>query len=288
MTTMLKIAQSYQVLGFPVYPLAPNTSKPLISRHNGGHGYLDATLDPQQTAAWWHSCPNANIGISLANTGIVMLDLDRHDNTGADGFAALKYLASEGRAGELSPTYMETTPRNGLHLFYRLPQGMQLDGKSGTALFGSGPQDRTGIDFTTTGVPIAPDRRPEGKYKRTGSRTIDGITEAPNWLVAELQRVTQHNIPDSSAPRRKSWAGRLLDEMVAGTVPGSRNDYLTRIAGKLLATGADPETAYNLLLITNTTFITDPLPDREVNGIFKSVLKREERRNRNASNTTTA
>lgn len=71
----------------------------------------------------------------------------------------------------------------------------------------------------------------------------------------------------------KSWTGKLLDQLVTGTDQGQRNIYLTSLLGKLLHTGCDGDTAYSLLVFANE-HLTPPLPDREVNTIFKSLLKR--------------
>lgn len=109
MSSMVEIAQAYQREGFKVYPLAPGTNTPLA----GSHGYKDATTDTKQAATWWRAQPNANIGLGLAGTGILMLDLDRHAGTGADGFETLRQLAGTGRVGEVPPTYMEKTPSDG-------------------------------------------------------------------------------------------------------------------------------------------------------------------------------
>lgn len=270
MSTMLDWAQSYQRHGWKVYPLAPGTRTPL----KGSHGFKDGTTDPAQATRWWHEHPNANIGIDLTGTGVVMLDLDQHAETGADGIATLKRLAGEGKAGELPPTYTETTPSgNGIHRFYSYPSGLRLTAKAG--LFGDG----SGIDYNAQGVPVAPSWRNGARYKPLGRLTLADITPAPDWLVAELQRVTVPRTSfGGSSPTVKRWAGRVLDEMVAGAGAGGRNNFLTSLAGKLFRTGADPKTVYNLLLVTNSAFLSEPLPSSEVNRVFGSVLKREQRK----------
>lgn len=280
MTTMLEYAHYYQSKGFPVYPFAPNTKIPF----KGSHGYKDATLNAAKASEWWKASPTANIGISLSGLDIVMLDIDRHENTGVDGFKTLREMISQKRAGELGgTTYAETTPRNGLHILYRLPSGMKLDGKAGTSLFGSGPNEKTGIDFTTTGIPIAPNNGTGGQYKPLESRTIDVIETAPDWLIAELKRATRQDTGfttnfSKSSPTTKKWFGRLLDEMVNGAASGSRNDFLTYIGGKLFFTGADPETVYNMLVVVNNNFLDEPLKTEELGGVYKSLREREERK----------
>ena len=65
----------------------------------------------------------------------------------------------------------------------------------------------------------------------------------------------------------------MLDDLVAGTGEGSRNSYLTSLLGKLLRTGCNGMTAYELLQYANERS-QPPLPDKEVNTIFKSIIKR--------------
>lgn len=267
---MLEIAHSYQEHGFPVFPLMPDTKIPL----KGSHGYKDATTDQAQASEWWQHNPNYNIGISLASMNILMLDIDKGHTSGSDGFAFLKQLAANHVAGELPSTYGETTPSGGLHLFYTYPDYLSMTARAG--LF----EDKSGIDYNALGVPIAPDRIGGGQYKRLNNdKRLTDLVAAPNWLLDEIQRTsnTRKYFPDFGKARKK-YTGQLLDEIVAGSVQGSRNTYLTRMAGRMFYSDADPETVYNLLLVINDRFIDQPLPEKEINTIFKSVLKSEQRR----------
>lgn len=56
------------VLGWPVFPLAPQSKVPVIAKEDGGHGYLDATTDPEQINAWWVARPEANIGVDCGRS----------------------------------------------------------------------------------------------------------------------------------------------------------------------------------------------------------------------------
>ncbi|MCT3034851.1 primase alpha helix C-terminal domain-containing protein [Pediococcus parvulus] len=75
--------------------------------------------------------------------------------------------------------------------------------------------------------------------------------------------------------RDKLYTGKLLDEFVNGASSGNRNAFLTRIAGKMFAVGAEADTVYNMLLVINTNFLTPPLREREINVIFESILRRD-------------
>ncbi|WP_054733679.1 primase alpha helix C-terminal domain-containing protein [Secundilactobacillus similis] len=70
-------------------------------------------------------------------------------------------------------------------------------------------------------------------------------------------------------------AGNLIGELFYPNADdGTRNIYLTSLCGRLLATPVRPDAAYQALHLANSNLPT-PLPDKEVNQIFKSILKRE-------------
>ncbi|ODO60107.1 hypothetical protein LPJSA22_00039 [Lactiplantibacillus plantarum] len=132
-------------------------------------------------------------------------------------------------------------------------------------------------DFTV----IAPSEINGKPYAPLDGRTLADIKPAPQWLVDKLvgQKV---NWPSERAyaTRQKKYTGRLLDEMVTGTAKGNRNAWLTKIAGRMFGVGAAPKTVYNMLSVINDSFVDPALPDREVNTIFHSILKRESQRGR--------
>lgn len=73
---------------------------------------------------------------------------------------------------------------------------------------------------------------------------------------------------------QKTYTGRLFDKIAQGADEGERNNWLASVTGSLLYAGTEPENAYQLLNAINREFCTPPLGDREVNSIFKSILKR--------------
>lgn len=72
-TSMLDAALHYAAQGWHVFPCKPNKKVPCTP-----NGYHDATDDPQKINAFWKSNPKANIGIALANSGLVAIDVDSH------------------------------------------------------------------------------------------------------------------------------------------------------------------------------------------------------------------
>ena len=98
----------YAQAGMPVVPCWPGSKIPATE-----HGFLDATTDIDQVAAWWAAHPRANIGLA---TGIVadVLDIDAHA-TGT-GFPAVQRLHQMGLIGGWS--HAVRSPSGGLHLYY--------------------------------------------------------------------------------------------------------------------------------------------------------------------------
>ena len=55
MGSLLEAALRYAELGYPVFPCAPGTKRPLTE-----NGFHDAVTDPDQIERWWTERPNAN------------------------------------------------------------------------------------------------------------------------------------------------------------------------------------------------------------------------------------
>ena len=70
---MLDAALDYAARGMYVFPCKENQKVPKTR-----NGHLDATIDHHQIHAWWSESPHANIGISLAKSGLVAIDVDSH------------------------------------------------------------------------------------------------------------------------------------------------------------------------------------------------------------------
>ena len=77
-TKLHTTALGYARYGFPIFPLAPPSKKPLA----GSHGFEDATSDLKAIETWWSQNPECNIGLSLGPAKRLLLDLDyRHSPT---------------------------------------------------------------------------------------------------------------------------------------------------------------------------------------------------------------
>ena len=83
----LDYALAYAALGWHVLPLKPRAKEPLARL--APHGALSATTDPATIHAWFKAAPDANIGVAVEPSGLVVLDKDPR-NGGDDTFDDLQ------------------------------------------------------------------------------------------------------------------------------------------------------------------------------------------------------
>jgi hypothetical protein len=260
--------------GVPVYPLATNSKVPL----KGTHGYKDATTDTEQITAWFNNNQQLNVGLALSPALLLVIDLDRQHASGYDGITAFNQLNKRygNRTENPLHTYALKTPRDGIHLFYKLPDSVNIPSKP-LASFSQQLRDYKGIDVITTGTPAPLTATGNGRYETiagTGVTNIGDAIKCPEWLLSLLTSEPKQT-PKYNSPTRKTWAGEILESVFEPSAEtGNRNVYLTSVCGRLLRTGSDPSVVYEALETANSHLPT-PLPDKEVNQIFKSILRKE-------------
>ncbi|WP_248320846.1 AAA family ATPase [Caballeronia sp. Sq4a] len=169
--TMLDHALAYAARGLQVIPLKPKGKAPLgVLVPNGKD---DATCDAETIRRWWGAVPNANIGVSLAPSGLVVVDVDRHEGK-ANGFDTLSKLEAD--YGLLRSPVVVTSGGGGEHRYYRAPQGVQLPGKAGP-----------GVDLLHKGYGLLPPSiHPNGTPYRwhAGCSLLEAlpVPELPQWM----------------------------------------------------------------------------------------------------------
>ena len=162
----LDYALAYARLGWYVLPVwsvdshgqcrcgRPNTEK----GHKAGkhpqselvpHGHQDATVDEQVIKDWWATDPDAGIGISLAESGLLALDIDPQ-NGGVDSLAQL-----EAEHGVMHSDCTAVTQGGGEHRLFTADEDMTYPGTLGK-----------GLDLKHHGyICVAPTLGPSGDYK---------------------------------------------------------------------------------------------------------------------------
>lgn len=241
------------------YPTAPGSK----SGMKDTHGFSDAVNDDSMAQEWFQETNN-NIGINLKKSGLMVVDVDMHGN-GNGRHNLLKVFQTYGRLPD--DTLIERTPHNGIHYFLEVPPGVKV--KSQTSAF----FDQSGIDLMCNNILIAPSTIDGASYAHV-SGSYGDIKQAPTWLLEFVQDKPANNI-SSGTPRLKKYTGRLLDKIVKGATKGQRNDFITSIAGSMLAVGTSASNVYELLSVINNSFVSPSLPQKELETIYRSVLMRE-------------
>lgn len=270
MNNTFNVAQRLADNGIKVYPLSPGSKVPVA----GSHGEHDATNNPDTIKSWFNYNPNFNLAINLKASHLAVIDLDNHGGStnGVQNYS--KYIRNHGETYvDTLRTYTEITPRNGLHIFYKLNHD-----------FGNKDiQLMPGVELLTGKTVIAPsfinefNKGYRAEYQGFQSLSYDKIQPLPEWIVDLAKEAQQHTTKSAAQgnyqPGQKMWTGRLLDGLVHGAPKGDRNNYLTQLTGKMFRVGADSDSIYNLLVFANSN-CEPPLPDHEVNSIFGSILKK--------------
>jgi hypothetical protein len=223
--------------GIPTFPLK---GKEPLTRH----GFKDATTDPRRLHLWGNRYPGANIGIPTGSiSGIVVVDLDEETPEAMEIWNSI-------------PETVEVKTGRGRHRYYRIPKGTRVRGR----------KLAPGLDLKADGgyVVAPPSVHPSGaRY-----RWISGHSE-----IAPLPEDLIEADPTPQPSRRREGPTIGLE---TGPIPeGTRNESLTRIAGRLHDGTRDPETLAADLMVINETRCSPPLGENEVVGIAKSIARRE-------------
>lgn len=271
--------------GIKVYPLAQYSKSPARGFLGGEH---NATTNTDQIKAWFNANPYFNLAINLKESGLAVLDLDNHPvkNTkdkkdkikNVNGVNVFRdYLKRNNIDGNFLHTYAEHTPHGGGFHFFFNHKG-KLPKKDMIVM--------PGVELLTDKVITAPSRiinrneGVDGSYTPVWNNcpTLDknALQTLPQWIIdiAKTREEKKHHTNTNYRSSGKRWTGRLLDELVQGAPQGERHNWLVHIISKLFWTGADAETVYNLACFCNS-MCDVPLPDKEVDETFTSLLKRE-------------
>ncbi len=119
------------------------------------HGHQDATTDEQVIRDWWATDPDAGIGVSLADSGLLALDIDPQ-NGGQESLAQL-----EAEHGVLHSDCTAITQGGGEHRLFKADPAMTYPGTLGK-----------GLDLKHHGyICVAPTLGPSGDYRWAQGRS---------------------------------------------------------------------------------------------------------------------
>jgi len=181
--TMLEHALALAARGWSVFPCHPGTKQPLVKSDVAGEGGLKlATTDEALIRSWWTRWPQAMIGLPTgAQIGAFVVDVDAgEDKTTGEIYeaAALQINLERAIGGPLPPTRYALTPRGGVHLYYQLPDDVEIGNR--TDLLGK----KSRIDIRGEGgyVIAPPSVRKDGVAYAWGDEQLD-VAIAPPALV---------------------------------------------------------------------------------------------------------
>lgn len=216
--------------GFWIFPVIPNGKRPLIP------GWQEAATTDPETIGKWFRGSDANIGISTGPSRLVVIDLDMPKDGGPTGAAAFAELAkSHGATFGYMSTFTVRTASGGLHLYFRVPDGVDLR----NSVRKLGPS----IDVRAEGgLVVAPGSEVDG----SAYLVIRDCEPAPlpSWLTETLTQPVRPEVPiDGPDGPTSPYAEKALQGecgKVRGALEGTRNDTLVRAAfalGQLVAEG---------------------------------------------------
>ena len=171
-TPNLDYALAYAARGWAVLPVwsVDSEGQCRCGRPNGEHGHNpgkhpharlaprghnDASTDPQTLKDWWAEDPEAGIGLALAESGLLALDIDPR-NGGREALEAL-----EAEHGVLHSDCTALTQGGGEHRLFTADPEMSYPGSLGA-----------GLDLKHNGyICVAPTLGPTGEYKWAAGRS---------------------------------------------------------------------------------------------------------------------
>lgn len=252
--------------GLSVYLMQPKTSVPF----KGSRGHLDATNDIEELKRLIEIHGNdSNVGVSLVDTGLVALDVDRHGSK--NGFQSLMDL---GIKFNLDQEAVEITPNAGAHVFFKIPDGVDVNNLNHVLA--------TGLELLTNHVTVSPSSKIVDKevafYRHYGIKITDANV-MPKWLIDLATKDKKPNKPMHSTMYSVSQRWEMV---LNGFSEGERNNQAVSVSGYLLRINVDPNIAYDIVKLINSRSVT-PLPDKELFTTFKSAYEREKQRREKGS-----
>ena len=224
--------------GWPTFRLSYRQKIPLP----GSRGFHAATTDVE-TLRQWFASGDMNIGLATGGRSrLLILDIDGNHG----GFEAIESL--QGENGALPQTATVRTG-SGWHLYFRMPDGMDIPPSAGKV--------GVGIDIRGTGgyVVYPPSIHPNGHLYAWAGNT-ESIAPAPEWIVDRTQK-------KPTATEKPKIEGSYIPL-------GQRNQAATRVAGFFRRFGFDSHQIEAQLRILP---FEEPLADSEIRLIAWSISR---------------
>lgn len=240
---LLKEALACCRRGWSVVPVAPGGKSPIVPWTK----YSNERASPKQIREWWHTFPNANIGVVTGKiSGLVVIDVDRR---GRKMLSRLPY----------TPLQVETRKGN-FHLYYQHPGGVVPNAVN---------KDNLGIDIRGDGglVVVPPSIHETGRVYRWKRKKLRSPLPFPPMDIVRTERTKEVN--QSEHKDNDSW----ISEILLGVTHGGRNDAATRLAGYYFKKGMPVDLVQTQMELWNTRN-DPPLSVREISTVVQSIHKK--------------
>lgn len=239
-------AEYIERYGFAIVPLKAKSKIPATS-----HGVNDWSDDADNVRKWLNDRPDYNLAIATgeASGNIIVIDIDKDDERGYDGYDAL--VDWEREHGELPETVSAITGRGGLHYYYRVNRPMKPS-----------VNDDLHIDIRANGsyAMLPPSVHPNG-------RRVEWEHDPADYPIADADENVYAFL---NAIRKREDAEHF--ELKPIIQIGSRNDTLYRLGCSLRAHNLDDTVIRAALVGANQTCV-QPLDSDELEKITRSVLE---------------
>lgn len=245
---MIHHALRLAAAGFRCFPVTTDgTKRPLVTSWQNL-----ATTNEKHLRSWWDAWPSANIGIACGRgSNLVVIDVDDVD-------------AAADVMDRLPATLTMSTPRGGLHFYFRMPEHMDDDDviRNVQGRKDSDPLGR-GVDVRGEGGYVLGEGSTQGKagpwYEVANPSPI---VEVPEWVLERLRKAKRHIpmpmpawTPDFTVGGlgAEERARRYMAKM-PGAVSGAAGHTTTMKVARVLVTrfGLDDGTTRALLDEYNT------------------------------------
>jgi Bifunctional DNA primase/polymerase, N-terminal/Primase C terminal 1 (PriCT-1) len=215
------------------------------------HGCKDASVDPETIRRWLGAWPDANIGMTVPASHVV-IDIDD-----LEAGRALE------QRGALSPTLTARSGSGGGHMVYALPEGVTLGNSTGELPAGIHVRGAGGY------IVVAPSFHKSGnRYQWVGIRPIAPIPGALLDLIQPKPN-PQRTLPPiaDGELRRFITSGRVI-------LQGNRNQELYRRGCAARGYGYDDHEILTAVDEINQQCCQPPVSDAEVQKIARQICQR--------------
>ena len=226
----LEAALQLAEAGWYIIPGHPTEKRPYTSGEGGS-----ASRDPDLIKSWWGTWPQATVGINVGLSGLLVVDIDIHDEY-ENGFESIGRLCRAlGKEDDwLDKVSLVTrSGGGGQHHLFRAPDG--VDFQSRKIRWMSGVDILVGTSFLV----LPPSQHPSGDtYRWLRGPSEFAVEQMPPELLAHFLR----RASTGTEPTIGLTGIELASVLVHGSPTGQRNQDLVRLIGWMRRTiGDGPE-----------------------------------------------